>query len=66
MNKIVIGLEPTKARAYQGMGIAFYWKKQCAESTAAFQKAVRLCATCLEPGEKEMFDECRTRIGADR
>jgi hypothetical protein len=39
--------------------VAFYGARRCAESAAAFEKAVRLCATCLGPAEKEMLDECR-------
>jgi Flp pilus assembly protein TadD len=58
----LVALEPGNARGFIGLGHALYGLDRYAQAIDAFDKAKRLCATCLDDNDKVIYLESK-RLG---
>ena len=59
----VTAMEPDKARGFIGLGASLFALDRCREAVLAYGKAVELCASCLDDGDRREYAECRREIG---
>jgi tetratricopeptide (TPR) repeat protein len=55
----LVGLEPDKARGFIGLGNSLSDVDRFAESVQAFEKAEKLCPTCLDEADRKAYKEAR-------
>jgi len=55
----LVGLEPDKARGFIGLGHTLWDLDRFAESVQAFEKAEKLCPTCLDEADRKAYKESR-------
>ena len=61
--KRVTAMEPDKARGFIGLGASLYALDRCREAVVAYGKAVELCTSCLDDGDRREYAECRQELG---